>query len=306
MTELTLDALARPSGTFAMIAMDQRDSLRTMFKDSGKYRDDAQLVQFKRDIAEALTPYGSAFLVDRDFGLRDIVDEQLVNERCAVIAAADALTQEVGGPVEDTSLDDFVVSPEFDLEGISAIKLLIIWRRDDKRAERVELARRFVQAAKDRGVLSVLEPVVRPTPKEMQEGIWDAEAAMIEAAAELSSVGPDLYKGQVPFAGQADYSDLVQMCRKLDEAIRTPWVVLSQGVPLALFPTAVQAACEAGASGFLGGRGLWSDIVGSEDVPAALREVSVPRLQRLGQIVDAYGRPWKQALADKAEWGSSQ
>ena len=31
----TLDAIARPSGGFAMVAMDQRDSLRSMFDGAG-------------------------------------------------------------------------------------------------------------------------------------------------------------------------------------------------------------------------------------------------------------------------------
>ena len=31
----SLDALSRPSGTFAMVAMDQRESLRTMLRDHG-------------------------------------------------------------------------------------------------------------------------------------------------------------------------------------------------------------------------------------------------------------------------------
>jgi tagatose-1,6-bisphosphate aldolase len=32
---MNLDALARTSGTFLMVAMDQRESLRTMFRDHG-------------------------------------------------------------------------------------------------------------------------------------------------------------------------------------------------------------------------------------------------------------------------------
>jgi beta-glucosidase len=38
---LTLDALARPSGTFLMVAMDQRESLRTMLSEHHDDVDDA-------------------------------------------------------------------------------------------------------------------------------------------------------------------------------------------------------------------------------------------------------------------------
>ncbi|MFF2623716.1 hypothetical protein [Oerskovia jenensis] len=296
----TLDLIARPSGTMAMVAMDQRESLRTMLADAGAPgASDATLVDFKRAVARELTPLASAFLVDRDFGLRDIVDDGLVAPGCAVIAAADALVQEPGQIVEDTELDDVVASPDFSLDGVDAIKLLVIWRRDARRAQRVDLARRFVELARSRGVLSVLEPVVRATREELDAGTWDGEAAIREAARELSATRPDLYKVQVPLGGRASHDELVAECRLLDDAIATPWVVLSQGVALDAFPAAVRAACEAGASGFLAGRALWSDVVGASDVPGTLREVSVPRLAALGDIVDAHGRPWREAAAAK-------
>jgi sulfofructosephosphate aldolase len=61
------------------------------------------------------------------------------------------------------------------------------------------------------------------------------------------------------------------------------------------FRNAVEAACRGGASGFLAGRALWSDVVGTDDVPGMLRSVSVPRLERLIETVDREARPWSQA-----------
>jgi sulfofructosephosphate aldolase len=57
----------------------------------------------------------------------------------------------------------------------------------------------------------------------------------------------------------------------------------------------VTAACRAGGSGFLAGRALWSDVVGVPDVAAGLRSISVPRLERLIDVVDRYARPWDEA-----------
>ena len=74
-----------------------------------------------------------------------------------------------------------------------------------------------------------------------------------------------------------------------------PWVVLSQGVDRPAFLPAVEAACRAGASGFLAGRALWSDVVAADDVPSALRELSVPRLEALIEVVDREARPWPEA-----------
>ncbi|HYQ75781.1 hypothetical protein [Cellulomonas sp.] len=294
MTAPTLDAIARPSGGLAMVAMDQRESLRHMFDQAGAGRvDDERMVAFKLDVARALGPLASGFLIDREYGVERAAP--LLPPSCGLILAADALEQEPGGPVEETGLDEVVVAPGSDLHGAVAIKLLVIWRRDARREQRVELARRFVEVAAARGVLSVLEPVVRATPDETAAGTWDTEAAIAEAARELSALGPSLYKVQVPLGGRAAPADLERACATLGEAITGPWVVLSQGVHRDDFAGAVRAACRGGASGFLAGRALWSDVVGRPDVPAALAEVSVPRLERLVEIVDAEARPWTAA-----------
>ena len=53
---LTLDAIARPSGTFLMVAMDQRESLRTMLAAHHDDADKARLTRFKVAVAEELGP----------------------------------------------------------------------------------------------------------------------------------------------------------------------------------------------------------------------------------------------------------
>lgn len=287
---VTLDAIARPSGGFAMVAMDQRESLRTMFAAAGAGRvDDATLVAFKTAVARALAPLASGFLIDRRFGF-DRVRDGLLPSGCGLLLAADDLVQAPGRPVEDTSVDEAVASPAFDLTGVHALKLLLIWRRDAHRERRVELARRFIALAGARDVLSILEPVVRPGAAET--GAWDEDRAIVEAARDLAPLGPSLYKAQVPRRGKGTADELRRACEALGAAIARPWVVLSQGVEPADFPAAVRAAGQAGASGFLAGRALWSDVVGRPDLERGLADIARPRLQRLVEIVDRDCTPW--------------
>jgi sulfofructosephosphate aldolase len=269
---MTLDALARPSGTFAMVAMDQRESLRTMLV---AHHAEPDLRRFKLAVARELAPYASGFLIDRPY-----VEELTLSPSCGLIVAADALQQPPGGVVEDTELDASVLPAP----GAVALKLLVIWRDDERRAHRLETARRFVETARSAGLLSVLEGVVRAD---------DREAAIVEAARELSSVGPDLYKVEVPLHGRAEPEELERRCAELDAALDVPWVVLSQGVDPDDFPRAVEAACRAGASGMLAGRAVWTSVLPADDPTELLRERSVPRLRELGEIVDRHGRPWR-------------
>jgi sulfofructosephosphate aldolase len=275
---VTLDALARPSGTFAMVAMDQRESLRTMLREHGFEATDERYARFKEIVARELAPLASGFLIEP--GQVETVAPYV--ER-GLILAVDGLVQAEGGPVEDTFLEEPAeLHPQ-----VVALKLLVIWRDDERRPERVDLARRFVELAARNGLLSVLEPVVRVPDS-------DREDAIVEAARELGALRPSLYKCQVPYAGRAEPAEIARRAREIDVALPVPWVVLSQGVDPDAFPPAVEAACRGGASGCLAGRALWTAALPADDPTELIRERAAPRLRELARIVDDHGRPWHE------------
>src|SRR6266498_2491581 len=100
---MSLEALARDSGTFVMVAMDQRESLRTMLTDHGHDATDERMARFKLAVARELAPHASGFLIDRDH-----VDAVAPFVPHGLILAVDRLVQPPGGIVEDTSLDENV------------------------------------------------------------------------------------------------------------------------------------------------------------------------------------------------------
>ena len=290
--EPSLDLLARPSGTFAMVAMDQRESLRTMLTEQGRPAGDADLTSFKLAVARTLAPLASAFLIDRHYAYPELVRDRLVPDSCGLILAVDALAQAPGGGVADTSLDEDADIGQAVRDGVVALKLLVIWKDDDARDRRVETAGRFVEVCRDAGLLSVLEGVAVAAPG---QGDFDLDASILDAAAALGPVRADLYKAQVPQRGRGGLGELVTACEKLDRRLARPWVVLSNGVDAADFPISVEAACRGGASGMLAGRALWRDTLAASDPVTALEEESVRRLRGLAATVDRHGRPWTDA-----------
>src|SRR4051794_32330601 len=60
----TLDDIAGDDGIFAIIAMDQRNTLRRMFTAVGIEATDADLRQSKADVARVLSPAASGILFD--------------------------------------------------------------------------------------------------------------------------------------------------------------------------------------------------------------------------------------------------
>jgi sulfofructosephosphate aldolase len=280
---MSLDALAYPDGTFAMVAMDQRESLRAMLATAGRPDDPEAIRSFKAAVAEHLAPLASGFLLDKGYD---------APPRPGWILAVDALTQDRGGPVTDTHLDDSIDPSEARAAGAVALKLLVIWKRDDQQTRRIEMAEEFVRRCADAGLLSVLEPVAQPTDDEHD---FDLDTAILEAAEALGPTQPDLYKAQVPNRGVGDPAAIVATCEQLTDTLTVPWVVLSNGVERDNFPHAVELACRGGASGTLAGRAIWTPALETPTPSEALATTCRSRLSQIADIVHQHARPWRKA-----------
>lgn len=286
-----LTNLARPSGALAMVAVDQREALRGMFAaHQSTPVPDSQLTQFKVDVARELSPFASALLVDQEFGIDAIIDQKALSSSCGLIAAADLLVGPAGGAATDTAVDPDVDPIRMRDIGSVGLKFLVLWRNDESPESRLKLVDEFNQLCAKSGLPSIIEVIVKP-PTDTSRS-FDREEELIIAAKEASTWNADLYKAEVPFHGEGDLLAITRNSQRISEAVGTPWVVLSNGVKAPFFADAVKACAQGGASGFLAGRAVWADIVGSADIPAALREVSIPRLEKLAEIVDQYARPW--------------
>jgi sulfofructosephosphate aldolase len=282
-----LDALRRPSGAFAMVALDQRESLRTMLElarggDPGR----TDVAEFKVQASRALSPHASAVLLDRETGLPGVIDAGALAPTAALLVAADRICQPRGEAVLTTGLDRAVFRDTRLVQQAAAWKLLVIWHPDRGRARRARLVASFLDACRDTGRPSVLEGIVR-RPADVPSAAWDHASAVLAAARELGGYGPDLYKAEVPTHGTADRGTIVDASRAITDALPCPWVVLSNGVAPDAFDDAAGAACHGGASGFLAGRAIWTASLVAPDVEAHLRDVAAPRLAALAARIDA-------------------
>lgn len=279
-----LSPLTRPSGAFAMLAVDQREALRAMFAEhQDRPVTDEQVIEFKLSAVRALSPYASAVLLDKQFVLDRALDEGAVDDRCALVAAADEFIPSAEELVADTRIDPAVDPAEYAARGAKALKLLVIYRPDTDPGERTALVETFVRRCREHRLISIVEPVSR-APRD--GGSWDWNAGVLAAAKELGDLGADLYKAEVPHRGEADEQTIRADCATLTDTINSPWVVLSSGVHADRFPDAVRLACSEGASGFLCGRAVWQASIGTADYHASLRTDAVDRLERLCAVAD--------------------
>ncbi|MEO7061534.1 MAG: aldolase [Lapillicoccus sp.] len=280
-----LAQIARPSGAFAMLAVDQREAMRAMFQQGHTEPvPDEVLTDFKVMATRVLSPYASGVLVDRQFAFDQVVAAGAVAHGCGLIAAADRFIAGHGEFVTAVEIDDEVDPAAVREQGAVAMKLLVIHRPDEPAAQRIAMVEEFVGRCHDAGLVSIIEPVAK-APRGTAP--WDWDECVIEAARELGSLGADLYKAEVPSKGEGPEDTIRRRCAQITQSVESPWVVLSSGVTAERFPRAVELACHEGASGFLAGRAVWASVIGGADIESDLHTISIPRLERLGALVDA-------------------
>lgn len=282
-----LQALARPGGGFAMVANDGRESLRGMLNDAGRPIDDAAMVAFKTAVARNLGPHCSAMLMDIDYGIPALDELREVAPETGRIVAVDRFEEPRFGPLAATTLDREAMDLEVLPGDVHALKFFMFWHPDQPAGPREDDAAEFVEGCARLGVLSLLEGVV-------QLPVTDPrfDDSLIAAADELGAARPDLYKTQAPTLGRAPLEEIESYSVELTEAVRTPWVALSNGVPADRFADVVSAVCRGGASGFLAGRASWSRAVDQEDPAHELATAGRARLEAFADRVDQDAVPW--------------
>jgi tagatose-1,6-bisphosphate aldolase len=291
----SLDDIAAEGGTFAIIAMDQRNTLRRMFTAVGREGTDQQLRDAKADVARALTPLASGLLSDPTYGVPAITQAGALAAGCGLLVAAEPAErrsyQGEPRPHRDPALDAQWVLDQ----GGNALKFFVQLRADrpapgagepDLVAEGLAVCREVIDDCRAAGVPVVIENLVYSLPGEELQG-RAREDAIIEAARALDGLGADLLKLEYPGSGGG--------CRRLADVLHRPWAVLSAGVPFAQFTQALRVAFEeGGAAGFIAGRSVWREAVALDGAERQefLSTVARPRLEELTAVAAAYARPW--------------
>jgi sulfofructosephosphate aldolase len=273
--------LMRAEGGFAMLALDQRESMRDL---RGTHTSDDDLRAFKRGATEVLSPHASAVLLDRLYGVADRRPPEIA-DGCAFILAVDDFTQDPGQPVSDSVLDVAVTTDYIAQVDADALKFLALWRRGEAPGRRADIVHSVVDLGRRAGLPVILEVIVRDADGPWQDSAA-RDAAIVEAAAEFADFGADVYKAEVPDHG-VDSDRVTAVSREVSAVLSCPWVVLSNGVEPDRFGAAVSAACRGGASGFLAGRAIWAGAAMLDDFSSVLRTDSVPTLDALSSRVPA-------------------
>lgn len=284
-----LGRLATRDRFLAMVALDQRESLRAYLSAAGAADDDAALVAFKRAALADLGSRASAFLLDLDYGVPALAAAGAGALTGGLILAADELVQNAAGEIVDTDLDPRVDARLIETTGAAALKLLLVW--DDDAARRAHLravAERFIRRCTELGALSLVETLMTPATRATARGAGGGDLYE-EMAADLGDLPMDIYKTEVPGDPEAPLAPVTARAAAITDRLACPWVLLSNGVAPDRFADVVGAVCAGGASGFLAGRAVWRPALTAEGYDAT--RGAADRLAALVALVARTARP---------------
>ena len=289
-------------GVFTIFAMDHRDSMRVIIDPEQPDDVPAELLtETKLEFVRAMTSSASAVLLDPEYSAVEAVETRALGGDTALICAIEAQGY-LGDPSSRTTtlLDGWSVKKAKQL-GASGVKLLLLYRPGSPvAAKQEELVRDVVASCAEHDLPLFLEPVsyelgIAESPGTAQFGS-DRRAVVCDSARRLGALGPDVLKVQFPAdtTHTVDHLEWKDACEELNEASPVPWALLSAGDPIDSFLEQVRIACEAGASGFLVGRSLWSDAVRASGAERQMLINSFvrPKFEQLKDIASSAGSDW--------------
>ena len=298
-----LQQIADPAGIMAMCAMDHRDSLQRLIDPGAPERmTDQTLVTYKRDLTEMLAPESTAVLLDPLYGAAQSIAAGVLPGNVGLLVSLEESGYEQAAQGRVTTL-----LPDWSVErikrmGASAVKVLLYYRPDmaENAANQQAVTRRVAEDCRRADLPFLLEPIAYPVDERGRERAHFAQRKtelVVESARQLTQLGIDVLKAEFPadLRFEKDAQRLRAACEQLNDAATVPWILLSAGVSFDDFALQVKTACQAGASGFLGGRAIWDEATHLPDARERRRwlgTVGAERIRRLRAIATEFGRPW--------------
>jgi len=306
-----LQQISTADGIFVICAIDHRGSLQSAIeKELGKKIGYKEMVEYKLDICSALAPQASAVLLDPVYGAAQSIAGGALPGRTGLLVSVEATGYQNNPEGRVTTLLDAWSVEKIKRMGGSAVKILLYYRPDLAKVakKQLETVRTVAKECSKHDLPLLVEPVCYPVEAEKTNPAQFAARKpelVIETSRQITALPIDVLKAEFPvdFNYEKDEAKALEMCQRLNDASRVPWVLLSAGVDYPMFCKQVKIACQAGASGFLGGRAIWQEVLRLADREQRLNYLKTTvadRLKELVEITTKYAVPWYRKLAISA------
>ena len=307
-----LQQISTIDGIFVICALDHRGSLKAMIeREQADKADYIELVEHKLQLCTVLAPHASAVLLDPNYGAAQCIAAGVLPGDTGLLVSVESTGYQSNPQGRITTLLDSWGVEKIKRMGGSAVKILVYYRPDisEIASKQLETLRYVAEECLKYDIPFLIEPVSYPMKGEKAGSAEFAArkpGLVIETARQITALRLDVLKAEFPsdMNYEKDEARLLEACHKLDQTATVPWVVLSAGVDYAMFLKQVKIACQAGASGFLGGRAIWQEAVQLTDKKERarfLKTTVADRMKELAEVATKYAVPWHRKLGIKSD-----
>lgn len=301
-----LQRISDADGFIRVAAIDHPENYLALFDSDLTKVTDEEVVLSKLELVAAMSAESTAVLLDPVWSFGQAVLSQAVPAGVGIISGLEHLAYSPSGFGTDTVLREGWTVPVLARLGIDAAKLVVFHRAEvaDVSAAQHRLVERLAEECEREQLPLVVEPLWYPMEGESLDDPAVRSSRVdstIESARSFAAAGADVMK--VEFPGYVDSVEgrarAADDCRRLDDAIDVPWVLLSASATYEQFRTQVSIAAGAGACGFMAGRAIWGDAVGRYDETRrdAGARTAATRLRELHETLTSEGRGWHRPVA---------
>jgi tagatose 1,6-diphosphate aldolase len=293
-----------PDGFFLICALDHLSDFQELLHPDPKAVDYQRTGEAKVNLIRALAAGCSAFLLDARFGLAQAIASRALPGSVGLMASIEDEDYKPATATRTTRFREHWGLKQMKLLGVDVCKLLWFYRPDSEVAEHQrEVIRTLVRECAELSLPLVVEPIWYALEGEDPKSeAWKQRRVqgIVETAHEVNALGVDMLKVEFPGYVETDEgkAQALDACRRLNDGVNVPWVILSAGVGYEHFRIQVEIACRVGASGFLAGRSIWRDAASTYDPKwrEGAVEGAARRLAELGAITRKHAKPFAPQL----------
>jgi len=314
-----IQACANEQGIIAAVAMDQRSSLKKSIEKLAEGRGTPEVIAaFKRKVAQILTRYASAILLDPEYGL-SALRERAQGSGALISYEESGYDPNVAGRLP--SLLPHWSARRLVEVGTNVVKVLLYYNPADQ-GQINDTKQAFIERVGDEcralDIPFFLEPLVydnvyqeqsldfarlkpvyvRQTIEEFSKPRYGIDMLKVEVPVNVAYLsGSRAYKG-----GDIAYDQhaAIEHFQAAAQASTLPFIYLSGGVDDVVFRETLEFAAEANVpfSGVLCGRATWKGAVpvyvqgGEAALEEWLLDQGVKNVQALNKTLSACARPW--------------
>ena len=302
------------AGHFVVLAIDHRANLLdALNQHAPEPLSDADFMAFKVDVLRTLCPISSAVLTDPNYGHAPGVAQRVITGQMGLLSPLEVTDYDAHPSRRDVRFIPGWSVRQIKLAGGDGVKLLLSYHPDAPNApEQRTAVRRIVDECTTYDIPFYLEPI--PYSLDPNNALTNDERLQVsvDTVREFSAMGVDVLKLPFPLDVKLsdDESEWREACDAVNAVCTVPWTLLSAGVDYATFLRQARVACEAGASGVIVGRAVWTEAVRlhAGERLEFLETVGVRRMRELADACAGSATPWFERVSApvvKSDWFSA-